>query len=96
MSKTTDPVSTIEQDAPIVIPGIALSGPVAERLKTLDAMLARLQSLRSALGQGSVPGAPPNEVYGPYVNAPVWPWFAAGWVAGALFALLFLFAWSYS
>ena len=43
-----------------------------------------------------VPDAPSNEIYGPFVNTPVWPWFAAGCVIGALFALLFLFAWSYS
>jgi hypothetical protein len=96
MDATRDPVPAVVQDEPIVIPGVELSGPLADRLKTLDLTLARLQTLRSTLGQDSIPGAPPTEVYGPYVNAPVWPWFAAGWVVGALFALLFLLAWSYA
>jgi hypothetical protein len=25
----------------------------------------------------------------------VWPWFAAGWIVGALFVLTFLVAWTY-
>jgi len=36
-----------------------------------------------------------TEPRGPYINAPVWPWFAAGWIVGALFVLLFLIAWTY-
>jgi hypothetical protein len=82
--------------APVVVPGIELHGSVVDRLQTLDAAIARLQSLRRTLAREPVPGAPPNEFYGPYVNAPVWPWFAAGWVIGALFVLLFLITWSYS
>jgi hypothetical protein len=56
----------------------------------------RLQALRRTLASEPVPGAPPNEFYGPYVNAPVWPWFAAGWMIGALFVVLFVIAWSFS
>lgn len=44
----------------------------------------------------SVPGAPAYEIYGRHVNAPVWPWVAAGWSISALFALLFILSWSLS
>jgi hypothetical protein len=50
---------------------------------------------RSLAGQ-PVPGAPAYELYGRYINAPVWPWLAAGWVLGALFVVLFVVAWRYS
>ena len=32
------------------------------------------------------------ELYGPYLNAPVWPWRVAGWIVSALFALMFVIA----
>jgi hypothetical protein len=32
------------------------------------------------------------ELYGPYLNAPVWPWHVAGWIASALLALWFVIA----
>ena len=32
------------------------------------------------------------ELYGPYLNAPVWPWHVAGWIVSALFALMFVIA----
>jgi hypothetical protein len=44
----------------------------------------------------SVPGAPAYEVYGRYVNAPVWPWVAAGWGMSGMFALFFIVSWSVS
>jgi hypothetical protein len=34
----------------------------------------------------------PPELYGPYLNAPVWPWHVAGWVVSALFVLMFVIA----
>jgi len=37
------------------------------------------------------PAASP-ELYGPYLNAPVWPWQVAGWIASVLFALWFVIA----
>ena len=37
--------------------------------------------------------AVPQELKGPHLNAPVWPWVTAGWIAGAIFALTFLIAW---
>jgi len=36
----------------------------------------------------------PYELDSPYLNAPVWPWFAAGSTLATLFILLFLLAWS--
>jgi len=32
------------------------------------------------------------ELYGPYLNAPVWPWYVAGWIASGLLALWFVIA----
>jgi hypothetical protein len=32
------------------------------------------------------------ELYGPYLNAPVWPWHVAGWIVSVLFALMFVIA----
>ena len=79
---------------PDVIPQVELKGSRAEKLQALDATIARLHQLRAAL-IGDEPGrVPPGTLHGPYINAPVWPWFAAGWVVGALFVLLFLVAWS--
>jgi hypothetical protein len=40
-----------------------------------------------------VPGAPANEVYGRYINAPVWPWTVAGWALAVIFMLLFVMTW---
>jgi hypothetical protein len=37
-----------------------------------------------------------DDLHGPYLHAPVWPWVTAGWIAGALFALAFLVAWRLS
>ena len=37
------------------------------------------------------PAASP-ELYGPYLNAQVWPWQVAGWIASVLFALWFVIA----
>ena len=32
------------------------------------------------------------EVDGPYINAPDWPWSAAGWVMAAMIVVLFVLA----
>lgn len=74
-----------------LIPAVKLEGSRAERLKTLDAAIARLERERSRL-VGPSPKIPPGERESRYINAPVWPWFAAGWLLGALFVLLFLLA----
>ena len=34
----------------------------------------------------------PPDLYGPYLNAPVWPWHVAGWIVSALFVLMFVIA----
>jgi hypothetical protein len=78
--------------APIVIPAVELTGSLGDRLETLDASIARLQRLRHTLVGKLPPDAHPYELHGPYLHAPVWPWFAAGWIVGALFVLMFVFA----
>jgi hypothetical protein len=82
-------------EVPEVIPAVELHGSRADRLRTLDAAIARLQALKRAIG-GEPAATPPSELHGPYINAPVWPWFAAGCVLGALFVLLFVVAWRFS
>jgi hypothetical protein len=77
---------------PQIIPALKLEGARAERLKTVEAAIARLERLRNSLGGGALPPLPSGELYGRHINAPVWPWFAAGWLLGALFALAFLLA----
>ena len=64
-------------------------------VNTLDAVMASLQQLRHALAGESPAEAPPSELQGRYINAPAWPWFAAGWIVGALLMLLFFVAWTY-
>ena len=79
-------------DAPIVIPAVELHGSQADRLQALESSIVRLQRLKLTLVGGAAPHEPPSELHGPYLHAPVWPWFLAGWVAGALFVLLFVIA----
>jgi hypothetical protein len=76
---------------PVVIPSMELSGTPAERLRALDAAIARLQTLRRTIAGDATP-AHPHELHGPYLRAPVWPWFVAGWIIGALFVLMFVLA----
>jgi hypothetical protein len=62
-------------------------------IETLNRVIASLQVVRDVLADHpSV--TPPGDRQGRYINAPVWPWFAAGWLIGALFVLLFLLAWT--
>lgn len=81
-----------EVDAPLVIPSLELSRSPSERLQALDASIVRLQQLKRTLVGDTSPHEPPSELHGPYLHAPVWPWFVAGWVIGALFVLMFGFA----
>jgi hypothetical protein len=78
--------------APIVIPSVELTGTPSERLQTLEASIVRLQNLRRTMVGDATPDEDPSELHGPYLHAPVWPWFVAGWVIGALFVLMFVFA----
>lgn len=75
-----------------VIPAVELKGSQADRLKTLDASINRLLQMRRMLTGDTAPYRDRAELYGPYLHAPVWPWFLAGWIIGALFVLLFVFA----
>ena len=34
-----------------------------------------------------------GEVYGPYIDAPVWPWSLAGWSLATLYLLLTFASW---
>lgn len=78
-----------------VIPQLELRGSLTEKLRAIDAAIIRLQVVR-----GSLAGEPlrprPSELQGPYINAPVWPWFAAGWFLGAICVLMFVIAWWWS
>jgi hypothetical protein len=78
---------------PDVIPQVVLSGSQDDKLKTLDACIVQLQEIPMTLAGGRPAPAPQPELHGPHINAPVWPWFAAGCGAGAGFVLLLLFAW---
>jgi hypothetical protein len=80
-------------DVPDVISQVQLRGSRAEKLKALNASIARLEALRAALaGDASAPVPPPG-LHGPYIDVPVWPWFAAGCAVGGGFVLLFVVAW---
>jgi hypothetical protein len=79
-------------DAPLVIPAVELSGSQSDRLRALEASIVRLQQLKRSLVGDMGPLEPPSELHGPYLHAPVWPWFVAGWIIGALFVLMFVFA----
>jgi hypothetical protein len=78
--------------APVVIPAVELHGSLADRLRTLDAAIARALELRRTMAGESLTDVPPSELHGPYLHASVWPWFLAGWIVGALFVLMFVFA----
>ena len=75
-----------------VVPAVELKGSQAERLKALDDSINRLLQMRRMLTGDAAPYQERAELYGPYLHAPVWPWFVAGWIIGALFVLLFVLA----
>ena len=89
--KDAPSANSSDDGTPVLIPAVELNGSPQERLRTLDAALRHLQHVRSAL-IGEAPVSSRYESRGPYINAPVWPWFTAGWVLGALFVLLLLLA----
>ena len=74
------------------VPSVTLTGSTAEQLEALEASIAHLLRLRHELTGDSLQPTMPPELHGPYLNAPVWPWFLAGWIVGALFVLMFVFA----
>ena len=82
--------------ASAVLPSLELKGSTEEKLKAIDAEIRRLELLRRSVAGDVSKNILSQELYGPYLNGPVWPWFAAGWLLGALFVLLFVVAWSFS
>lgn len=64
-------------------------------VKRLDSAIATLQQLRGSFVDQSMVETTQPELHGRHMDAPVWPWFAAGSVVGALVVLLFLVAWIY-
>jgi hypothetical protein len=82
-------------DQPDVVPQLELRGSQAEKLRAIDAAIIRMEILRESLAGEPARPRPP-EVQGPYINAPVWPWFAAGWSLGVLCVLMFIVAWWWS
>lgn len=83
-------------NGPDVIPSVNLQGSTEDKVRAIDATIARLRDLRADLTGGQRVAAERPEWQGPYINAPVWPWFCAGWAAGAVFVLLFVLAWANS
>ena len=61
-------------------------------LTTLDGAIASLQRLRDQFDDRP-DNARQHEVFGRYINAPVWPWFFAGTLVGAVIVLMFAVAW---
>jgi hypothetical protein len=82
-------ISRESMTTPITIPAIELTGPPSEQLVVLDRAIARLHELRRTIAPE---GAPVPVVHGRHINAPVWPWFVAGWIVGALFVVAFVVA----
>jgi hypothetical protein len=80
---------------PDFLPGVSLTGSPDDKLRAIDEAIRRMQRLRAQIARGST-ALPPGELYGPHINAPVWPWFVAGWLVGALFVAMFVVAWIYS
>ena len=82
-----------EASVPNVIEPVDLKGSYAERIATLNAAIVRLQEIRAALLGEPWPQGKAPALHGPHIDAPLWPWFAAGWLVGAMFVLLFVWAW---
>jgi hypothetical protein len=76
----------------VIIPAVELTGSPGARLRTLDVAIAQLQRQRRSMVGDASPVPHPHELHGPYLHAPVWPWFLAGWIIGALFVLMFVFS----
>jgi hypothetical protein len=79
-------------DDPQALPPVELSGSRAYRPRTIEGLIARLECMLVALVEDDEM-APASEVYGPYVDAPGWPWLLAGWTLGSGILLLFVISW---
>jgi hypothetical protein len=75
------------------IPSVELKGSRTQKLRTLDTLIAYLERLRRSLAGDAIAGRTGHEGPSRYIDAPVWPWLAAGIVLGALFVLLLVAAW---
>ena len=60
----------------------------AQKLRKLETLIAYLERLRRTLAADTVAERTGYEGPSRYIDAPVWPWLAAGIVLGALFVLL--------
>ena len=74
------------------IPSVELKGSRADKLKTLDTLIAHHERLRRSLA-GDTP-VTRGGFEGPsrHIGSPAWPWFTAGAFLGALFVLLMIFS----
>jgi hypothetical protein len=68
------------------IPSVGLTGSRDEKLRRLDTLMIYLEQLRRSLAGDTTkePARAPNRAH------PVWGWFAAGMVVGAVSILLLL------
>jgi hypothetical protein len=84
--------SMIDRRGSPVIPSLELKGTRHEQLRTLDALIDRLERIRRALVDGGPARREEHEYASRYIASPSWPWFTAGVVLGATFVLLMLVA----
>ena len=75
-------------NVPDVISQVELKGSRADKLKTLNASIATLESIRAALQGDASISALPSDLHGPYINAPVWPSWARSWKLAKLRELM--------
>lgn len=77
------------------IPSVELKGSRSDKLRKLDTLIVYLERLRRSL-EGDAAHAGRDEDRGGYVERPMWPWFTAGTLLGALVVLLLLGARSFA
>src|SRR5262245_8118690 len=74
------------------IPSGELKGSRSQKLEKLDLLIAHLEGLRKSLAGDTEAAHSPLDGPSRHISAPVWPWFAAGIVLGALLTLWLLLA----
>ena len=82
--------TSVEREATIshFIPSVELAGSRIEKLRKLDTLILYLENLRDSLARDPTQEARPSHEIG----RPLWRWFAAGVVVGAVSILLFFAA----